>query len=216
MVDSRFKRPAIDSAAIATLLDSARTGDDGNLGQLLEATRRYLLLVANGALDAQLRQKVAASDLVQETLVDACRDFYRFQGNTEGELLAWLSHILRHKAADVGRAFRGTAKRSVAAEQAFDRTQSRVELQVADELPSPSTFAVQNENKIRLVAAIDRLPQDYRHVIELRNFDRLSFAEIGKRMGRSDDAAGKLWFRAIQKLRDELAEPHESPSALAR
>ncbi len=89
-------------------------------------------------------------------------------------------------------------------------TQAALGPQVACRQPSPSTFAVRNENELRLIEAIEKLSPDYRQVIELRNFERLPFGEVGLKMGRSEDAAGKLWFRAIQKLREELAVSNDS------
>jgi len=192
------------------MLAAARSGTDADVGQLLEATRRYLLLVANRSLDTRLHQKIAPSDLVQETFIDAHRDFERFTGGSEAELFAWLRHILLHKAADAGRRYRGTAKRNIAEEQPLDDGSSKPGLQVAGHEPTPSAFAVNNETEQRLAEALGQLPTDHRQVIELRSFERLPFSEVGHRMGRSEDAVGKLWFRAIQKLRAGLAVSDES------
>ncbi len=172
---------------------------------MLEATRRYLLLVANRSLDADLRQKVAPSDLVQETFLNAHRDFGRFKGESEAELYAWLCRILSHKAADAGRMYRGTAKRNIAAEQPLENNSGIPALQVPGLEPTPSALAVNKEHGQHLTAALQNLPTNYRQVIELRSLERLPFAEVGRRMGRSAEAAGKLWFRALQQLREELA-----------
>jgi RNA polymerase sigma-70 factor (ECF subfamily) len=197
------------------MLKAARAGGDDEIGQLLEATRRYLLLVANRAIDAPLHQKIAPSDLVQETFIDAHRDFPRFQGESEAELFAWLCRILEHKAADAGRKFRGTSKRNIANEQPLDDGSSRAPVQVADPEPTPSAVVVSGENERRLCDALAQLPIDYRQVIQLRSLERLPFAEVGQRMGRSEDAVGKLWFRAIQRLRDALVAPDESGFAIS-
>ena len=62
-------------------------------------------------VETWLRAKVDASDLVQETMLEAFRDFERFGGQNEQEWLAWLKRILAHNAADFVRRYRGTAKR---------------------------------------------------------------------------------------------------------
>ena len=54
-------------------------------------------------------------------------------------------------------------------------------------------------------AALDAMPEDYRQAIMLRNWERLSFAEIGQQLGRSEEAARKLWTRAVLRLGDELS-----------
>jgi RNA polymerase sigma-70 factor, ECF subfamily len=59
-------------------LPAARAGSREALGQALEICRGYLLRVANQGLDAELRAKGGASDLVQETFLEAQRDFGRF------------------------------------------------------------------------------------------------------------------------------------------
>ena len=63
---------------IGQLIAAARGGSASALGQLLEGCRKYLLLVANESLDSDLRPKGGASDLVQETFVQAQRIFERF------------------------------------------------------------------------------------------------------------------------------------------
>jgi RNA polymerase sigma-70 factor (ECF subfamily) len=61
-----------------------------------------------------------------------------------------------------------------------------------------------DEQAAALDAAIGRLPKDYRKIIELRHCDGLSFAEISRQLGRSDNAVRKLFFRAVERLRHEL------------
>src|SRR5215831_501032 len=94
----------------------ARAGSRAALGEALESCRGYLLLVAQRELDPQLRAKGGASDLVQETFIDAHRDFAQFHGTTEAELLAWLRQVLLNKVSNFGRHFRGTAKRDIGRE----------------------------------------------------------------------------------------------------
>jgi RNA polymerase sigma-70 factor (ECF subfamily) len=57
-----------------------------------------------------------------------------------------------------------------------------------------------------MLRAIDRLPDDYRRVIEARSFDGLSFEEVGARLDRSAEAARRLWVRALDRLRAEMGD----------
>src|SRR6516165_3274940 len=86
-----FWRQAMSSPAsdAERWLPAAQAGSKEALAQMLEACRGYLLLIATQELDPALRAKGGASDLVQETILEAFRDFGRFQGGEE-ELLAWL------------------------------------------------------------------------------------------------------------------------------
>ena len=71
-------------------LPEARAGSHEALGQALEACRAYLLLIANQQIDPHLRAKGGASDLVQETFLEAQRDFTHFQGDGIEQFQAWL------------------------------------------------------------------------------------------------------------------------------
>src|SRR5271166_2506287 len=97
----------------ASQLAAARSGSRQALGALLEACRGYLLLVARQELDPPLLAKGGASDLVQQTFLEAHRDFARFHGKSEEELLAWLRQLLLHNLADFTRRYREVAKRAV-------------------------------------------------------------------------------------------------------
>ena len=65
---------------LGVLLQSARAGEGAALGRLLEPYRNYLTLLARLQVGRRLQGKVDASDLVQETFMEAHRDFDRFRG----------------------------------------------------------------------------------------------------------------------------------------
>src|SRR5215470_7096098 len=88
-VDSRSDQPGVDR-----LLSFAREGDEHQLGRLLTLYRNYLTILATTQLDARLRRRVSPSDVVQEAMLGAYRDFPKFRGSSERELLAWLRQIL--------------------------------------------------------------------------------------------------------------------------
>ena len=98
--------PAGDTAR---WLAAARAGSREALGQVLETFRSYLLLVADRELDAELRAKGGASDLVQDTFLEAQRDFDCFHGNSADELRAWLRRLLLNNVANFTRQYRQRA-----------------------------------------------------------------------------------------------------------
>src|SRR5262249_3592971 len=100
-------------------LAQARTGSAESLGQLLMDCRNYLLLAAGRKLGADLRGKINPSDLVQETFLEAQRDFARFHGDNEDELRAWLYRILLNNLSNVGRHYRNAEKRAIGRELAL-------------------------------------------------------------------------------------------------
>jgi len=64
-----------------------------------------------------------------------------------------------------------------------------------------------HEQAEALRRALERLPDDYRQVVTLRYQEGRPFAEIAERMQRSENAVRKLWFRAIERLQQELGTP---------
>jgi RNA polymerase sigma-70 factor (ECF subfamily) len=189
-------------------LSAACAGSREALGQALEGCRRYLQQIAQQELDAELRAKASPSDLVQETFLEAQRAFEHFQGTSEAELLAWLRQLLRRRLAKLRRRYH-TTKRRVAREVALDAGSSSADPagKVPADMPSPSGQAMEHEQDQALQEALQRLPDDYRRVIIWRYQEERSFEEIGQLLGRSPEAARKLWTRAIERLQQELEAP---------
>ena len=70
-------------------------GEADAFGELLAQYHNYLRLMARTLLGSTVTLRVDSSDVVQEAFLEAYRDFPRFAGSTEAELLAWLRRILR-------------------------------------------------------------------------------------------------------------------------
>lgn len=194
-----------DDSAFRRLLAEARDGDDGAVGELLNQYRDYLLLIANQQMDRKVRGKVGGSDIVQESMLAAQQGFAQFQGESPEQLMAWLKKILINDVYATGRRYRQTAKREVGREVQIS-TDSTQGLPLVDPNNTPKTDALVQEQSRQLREAMQGLPDEYRSVLELRNWDQLSFAEIGRRMDRSENAARKLWTRAVMQLQKSMAE----------
>ena len=193
---------------VTELIDAARHGDVECRERLFEVCRGYLGFAARAQVESWLKVKVDASDLVQQTMLEAHRDFDRFKGVSEQEWLAWLRKILSHNVADFVRRYRGTAKRQVRREVPF-RDQlttgiARGAAEPAAQQATPSEAFLQLDNELRVAAALEQLPEDYQEVIVLRNLQRLSFNEVAEQMERSRPAVQMLWMRAIKKLQQAL------------
>ncbi len=193
------------------LLTQARTAPDAVLGQLLQLYGNYLRLLASAQLDAKLRARVSPSDIVQETFLEAHRDFPQFRGTSEREFLAWLRQILAHNLARVVERHVLTEKRAVHREISLERvgaglehSTARLDAVLADHAASPSACASQREYVVLLADQLAEMRPDYREVIVLRHLEGLPFKEIGERTERSAGAARMLWLRAINQLRQQL------------
>ena len=204
------------SSRVVHLLTLARGGDPTVLGPLLEVYRNYLTLLASAQLNDRLRRRMNPSDLVQEAMLAAHRDFAQFRGGSEREFVAWLRQILIHclyhaiethvkaKARDVRREVSlenidATMNRSVAGFAAL----------IADPGPSPSAPAQQREQLVAVANRLARLPAAYREVIILRGLQGLSFEEVAKQMDRNCGAVRMLWLRALDRLNRTIEEEGE-------
>jgi RNA polymerase sigma-70 factor (ECF subfamily) len=190
----------------AEWLSAARGGSREALGRTLEACRGYLLLIAQQELDPTLQAKGGGSDLVQNTMLEAYRDFDGFHGETEAELLQWLRRLLLNNLTDFTRQFRETARRQVNREVPIDPGSSSlaIDLGLAADMPSPSSVAVSREQAHAIERILDRLPDAYRKVVLLRYQGERSFEEIGRELDLTANAARKLLLRAVERVRQEL------------
>jgi RNA polymerase sigma-70 factor (ECF subfamily) len=204
----------LSSAQLEERLVAAQSGSREALGQVLSQYHDYLRHVARRKLSRDLQPKGDASDLVQETFLEAHRFFERFQGRSGDALRAWLRCLLLHRCAKVGRRFRNTRKRQLAREVSLHSVRP---LAVSDggpgaaAVPSPSAHLMARERQEVLREALDRLPDDYRRVMLLRYYEEKTFEEIGRDMRRSADAVRMLWARALERLKHELRPLRGTP-----
>ena len=195
-------------ADLELLLNRARAGDREALGKLLDRFRSYLRLLARHQLKKRLREKLDASDLIQETFLEAQRDFGQFRGSSEAELAAWLRQILAHNLANQIERYYGAKGRDVRLERELSvrlaRSSAALERGLVARQLTPSQWAARRDQAVLLASLLERLPPTYRQVLELRHIDSLTFPQIAQQMSRSEDSVKNLWARALARLRREL------------
>lgn len=168
----------------------------------LERYCGYLRLLAQARLGPLLRGKLEASDLVQQSLLEAYQGLAAFRGGTEAELLAWLRRILARNVANVWRDYQRD-RRDVGREQGLGGV---VEAWLAAEESSPSERASRQEEAVRLAAALEGLGEAQRQVVELRHLHGWALADIARHIGRSAAAVAGLLHRGLAELRERLRE----------
>jgi RNA polymerase sigma-70 factor, ECF subfamily len=189
---------------------AARAGDKNALGVLLQSYEGYLGLLARVQVGRRLQGKADPADLVQETFLEAHRNFPLFRGTTEGEFVSWLRCILATRLANLVRRYLGTQARDLRLEQdlalALEASSRTLDGGLIVLQGTPSEHVLRREQSVLLAQALLRLPEDYREVIVLRHLEELPFAEVAARMGRSVDSVEKLWVRSLGRLRRALGE----------
>ena len=192
------------------LLIQARSGAEEARGALLESYRIYLDLLARVEIGRRLRKKVDASDVVQETFLEAHRNFGSFRGTSEAEFVSWLRSILAARVANLVRHFVGTQARDVRREEGLegdlDQSSRAIDRGFFALQSTPSQQVVRREQGVLLAAALARLPEEYREVVILRHLEELPFPEVARRMERTVDSVQKLWVRALARLRQSAKE----------
>jgi RNA polymerase sigma-70 factor, ECF subfamily len=195
------------------LLAEVRRGRKEHLGVLLELYRNYLYLLARTQIDLHVQARASPSDLVQETFLEAYRDFRQFKGTTAAELMGWLRRILVHNLGRLVQkqvqAGKRSTRREVALDQqvhALEESAVRIEEALVSPWSSPSAQAQRRELATVLADQLARLSPDHREVIVLRNLEGLEFAAVARRMGRSSGAVRVLWLRALDQLRQLLKQ----------
>jgi RNA polymerase sigma-70 factor (ECF subfamily) len=190
------------------LIDEARGGNGVAMGSLLESYSRYLTLLARVQIGQRLQGKVDPADVVQETFLEAHRQFPQFRGTSEAEMTAWLRRILAGQLALLVRRYLGTKARDMNLERELgaqlDQSSEAIDRGLAASISTPSQRASRREQAVLLADALGRLPEDYREVIILRHLEGIAFADVAARMGRSVDSVQKLWVRALGSLRSTM------------
>jgi RNA polymerase sigma-70 factor, ECF subfamily len=175
--------------------------------QRIEDYRDYLHLLARLQLDPRLRGKLDPSDLVQQTLVKAHQNREQFRGQTAAEQAAWLRRILANNLIDAARKYQREVAAEVAVEKAVHDSSARLEAWLAVEQSSPSERLGREEQLLRLAAALARLPDDQRIVIELHHLKQEAVADIARGLDKTEAAVAGLLRRGLKKLRQLLQEP---------
>jgi RNA polymerase sigma-70 factor (ECF subfamily) len=177
----------------------------------LDRFQSYLYLLARIELRRHVRQKVNASDVVQQTLLEAHEAQAGFKGRTPAEQAVWLRRILARNLADLERHL-GRAKRDVDRERSLEAALEQSSVKLLDVLaadsPSPSEIAAREEEVVRLAEALVSLAEESQEAVLLRYCQGATLAEIGERLGVSRKVAARLLQEGLVALRSRL-QPSE-------
>jgi RNA polymerase sigma-70 factor (ECF subfamily) len=184
------------------LVRRIRAGDDAAARLLFERHLPALRARARARLPSSLRGKVAESDVIQDAYLAAFLAIGDFQDRGDGSFAAWVRRILERRIANEVRDGVATAKRDARREIRIP-TGTHGAGAAHDQL-SPSEEAIADEEAARVRAARESLSEDHRAVIALVHDEGLTLVAAGERMGRSADAARKLYARAVAELAERL------------
>lgn len=183
--------------------------DPDRFAQLILRYSNYLRLLAEVQLGQYMKSRLGASDVVQETFLEATRDWQSFRGSSNMELLAWLKKILFHnvnQAID----FHLAKKRSIRKEVSMERmvamhfSSLAIENALAAHVSSPSEPARKREMMVAVADCMALLSDEHRQILVLRTLQSKSYQEIAPVLGKSVEACRMSWVRAVKELRQHF------------
>ena len=184
------------------MTDDAKPNDDE-----LEDFRSYLRVLARMQLSPRLATKVDASDIVQQTMLQAHRGRKQFRGESQPALAAWLRKILARNLAHAVRDYT-REKRDIYRERSLEAslTSSSICLEhwLADDTSSPSAKVERSEQVLRLSKALDALPDHQREAVVRHYFQHQTLAQIAEATEQTPGAVAGLLHRGLKKLRETL------------
>ena len=195
------------------LVDKAKKGDERAFEELFKRHRERLRQVIAFRMDRRLAARADASDVLQETYLEAFRRLPRYLEQEDMPFYLWLRWIAREKVMALYRRHRGADKRAVDREIPLLPTDSSARLVtgVIGGGPTPSQQLARKELADRLRTALGQLEEDERDLILWRHFEQLSIRETAQLLHITEDAAGKRYIRALERLRKLLASAGLQP-----
>jgi RNA polymerase sigma-70 factor (ECF subfamily) len=194
-----------DIKTTLTLVQRAKTGENQALNLLLDRYMNRVLRIVRMRLGKHLRQKMESMDVVQEVMIRAIKDFDHFELQNEGAFLRWLSALIQNQISDLAD-FHSAEKRNQNKEASSgkksDSDRSILSQLPADSIYRPSVQFQLKQDVLELETALDQLSADQREIIIMRQYEELSFKDIGQTLTLSEDAARMQYTRALGKLTD--------------
>ena len=207
-----------DTSNTLELLAEAKKGDAVAVDQLLAKHREAIRRMIDLRLDPAIVQRLDASDVVQDVLIEANRRLKDYLKAPVMPFHLWLRHIAKDHIIDAHRRHHQAQKRGVNREQQIHRPawseRSSLDLagQLLDQDLTPASAAIQEEMQQRLREAITQLDDDDREVILMRHYEMLANQDVAEALGLTEAAASMRYLRAVRKLRDFLSPPQTSVS----
>jgi len=168
--------------------------DEEALADLIHRYQARLLARIRLMMGPAARQCLESGDVLHDVFMEAMRELREGDLKDEAVFLRWLTAVARHHIIDAVRA----------GERSFESLTSDVIEKGDSSVPAKLTV---EERKQRMIEAIERLEADRRRVIELRSLENLPWQRVAAELGRSEEAARKLYHRAMLELGQILGKP---------
>ena len=199
--------PMTADPAENVLFERFHAGERSAFDELSERVRPRLAGLVDKALGEGVRAVVSVDDVLQETWLRAFASRERFTSSDVESFVRWLGGIARNVILEAARRSRRTVF-------ALGDDLGLGEAEPAADGTTASRASVRAERFERLEDALDQLSEEHRRVIVLARIERLSIAEVAKRLDRSPGATSQLLWRALRALENAFGSVSSSDSLL--
>jgi RNA polymerase sigma-70 factor, ECF subfamily len=174
----------------------------------LHSFRSYLTVLARGQIPATMQARLDASDIVQDTLLEAHRKREQYRGSSDPRQIAsWLRQLLSYNLIDAlrmqRRDVRDVRREQIIAQSLDESALGLDQLLIADD-SSPSEIVHREFRALAVAQAIEELPEHQRDAVVLRYFHKASLEQIAEQMQKTKPAVAGLLKRGLDSLRDRL------------
>lgn len=199
------------------LITKAQAGSREALDELFARYSSRILAIVRLRLGPALRSNLESVDVAQSVLLDAFKGLDKFRGGSEGAFLHWLGRMAENKIRDKVDYFRAAKRKPpvpvVSMSEPGGQTDSMSgAIDLVSSGQTPSQKIAMHEDLRRLETALAKLPEDYREVIIMAQYEGLSFLEIAEHVGRSPDACRMLLVRALARLTETFVSVQNDDS----
>jgi RNA polymerase sigma-70 factor, ECF subfamily len=201
-----------DLSETSALLRGAAEGNGKDWGALLEKHRDRLRRMVALRMDPRLQGRIDASDVIQDTYMEASARLAEYLGNPRMPFFLWLRFLAGQKLVTLHRHHFGTQMRDAGREISLYRgrlpetSSAALAAHLLGHDTRPSEAAIRAELKIRLQEALNSMDPLDREVVALRHFEQLSLAETARVLGLSESGASRRHLRAIERLKEILTQ----------
>jgi RNA polymerase sigma-70 factor (ECF subfamily) len=202
--------PQPPSEETPELVNRVIRGDTDALSELFAIHRPRLWRMVNFRIDARLKGRIDADDILQEAWMRAIDRIDSFLRDASRSTFIWFRMIVTQTMVDLHRRHVGAQKRSAAKEHSIhggwssDSTSVSLARHLLGHLSSPSAAVMRAELSSQLETALSTMSDIDREVLALRHFEELSNSETALVLEMSEQAASARYVRALARLRHVL------------
>ncbi len=193
------------------LIDNAADSDESAVGQLLMLHSQRLKRMIAARINARLRARLDASDVLQEVHVDVIQRLPEYLSNRQVPFFVWLRFLTSQKLVELDRRHLHTQARDARREQQtspaerHDPTINMVEFLIGN-VSSPSLQVHRQEVRKILNEAIASLDELDRTIISLRHVEQLTSVEAAAELNLSTNTCRQRHLRALKRLKAILEQ----------